>query len=255
MLSRLRTIARSLFHRRRFEEGLAEEMRFHLEQYTAGPDRGGTLAGRCRAPRANRVRQRGQRHARLPRGARASRVRHAAAAPAVRRTDPPQAAGVHRHGARHARDHGRRQPGDFRDRGRRPPSSASLPRAGSPRRDLQHVPESRRPGRWRVGDELLRAPACHRRADERVALSRRRRHRRRSRRDRARVRDPRHAGVLRDAGRASRPRAHLHGRGHGVRRDLHGRPCRHRDRRVLARPPRRRSAGARPHHPNGRRAR
>ena len=34
MLSRLRTIARSLFHRRGFEEGLAEEMRFHLEQYT-----------------------------------------------------------------------------------------------------------------------------------------------------------------------------------------------------------------------------
>ena len=34
MLSRWRTIARSLFHRRAFEEGLAEEMRFHLEQYT-----------------------------------------------------------------------------------------------------------------------------------------------------------------------------------------------------------------------------
>ena len=34
MLSRWRTIARSLFHRRGFEEGLAEEMRFHLEQYT-----------------------------------------------------------------------------------------------------------------------------------------------------------------------------------------------------------------------------
>ena len=34
MLSRLRTIARSLFHRRHFEEGLAEELRFHLEQYT-----------------------------------------------------------------------------------------------------------------------------------------------------------------------------------------------------------------------------
>ena len=127
--------------------------------------------------------------------------------------------------------------------------------AGSPRRDLQHVPESRRPGRWRVGDELLRAPACHRRADERVALSGRRRHRRRSRRDRARVRDPRHAGVLRDAGRASRSGARLHGRGHGIRRDLHGRTCRHRDRRLLARPPRRRFAGARPRHPNGRRAR
>ena len=34
VLSRWRTIARSLFHRRGFEEDLAEEMRFHVEQYT-----------------------------------------------------------------------------------------------------------------------------------------------------------------------------------------------------------------------------
>jgi predicted permease len=34
VLSRWRTLARSFFHRRRFEDGLAEEMRFHIEQYT-----------------------------------------------------------------------------------------------------------------------------------------------------------------------------------------------------------------------------
>ena len=34
MLSRWRTVARALFHRKRFEDGLADEVRFHLEQYT-----------------------------------------------------------------------------------------------------------------------------------------------------------------------------------------------------------------------------
>jgi predicted permease len=34
VLSRWRAMARALFHRKGFEDGLAEEMRFHLEQYT-----------------------------------------------------------------------------------------------------------------------------------------------------------------------------------------------------------------------------
>ncbi len=34
MVSRWRAMLRALFHRRRFEDGLAEEVRFHLEQYT-----------------------------------------------------------------------------------------------------------------------------------------------------------------------------------------------------------------------------
>ena len=100
----------------------------------------------------------------------------------------------------------RRQPGDLRRRRRRPAPTAALPRrrtAWSRSSTRTRRPASPTMARSVTNYYERRQPS--RRLTSAVALSRRHRHRRRDRRDRARVRHARHAGVLRDAGRAGPP--------------------------------------------------
>ena len=210
MLSRWRTIARSLFHRRGFEEGLAEEMRFHLEQYTqdlisAGhsPEEAARRARiefgnvdnvtlDCREARGLRVFDTLQQ--RLRYAARVLRKQPAFTATALATLAITVGANL---AIFAIVDVVLLRPLPFREPDRLVAIYNTYPRAGVPDDGASVT-------------NYYERRACHRRADERVALSRRRRHCRRSRRDRARVRDARHTGVLRDAGRASRPRAHLH---------------------------------------------
>ena len=66
MIDRIRALLRALFARDQFESDMSHELRFHIEAYTADLVRAGVPPRRSAASGADRVRQRGQRQARLP---------------------------------------------------------------------------------------------------------------------------------------------------------------------------------------------
>ncbi len=158
MLSRLRSVVRALVGRRRFEDGLADEVRQHIELYTDDLVRQGM------------PREEASRRARLEFGSidnvtldcREAKglgaLRRAAAASALRSPPAAKEPGLHGDNAGDARPVSRRQSGDLRRRGRHPAPTTALPDGGPSGQHLQHVPEGRRARRRQLGDELLRAP-------------------------------------------------------------------------------------------------
>ena len=75
MLRRFRSLFRVLKSRRDFEQGMTEELRFHIEQYTDDLVRSGVPLARSGAARSDRVRQPERRPGRVPRSTRAPPVR------------------------------------------------------------------------------------------------------------------------------------------------------------------------------------
>ena len=249
MLSRLRSVVRALVGRRHFEDGLADEVRQHIELYTDDLVRQGM------------PREEASRRARLEFGSIDNVTLDCREAKGLGAFDALQ---QHlRYAARLLR--------------KSPAFTATtlatlalclganlaifavvdaillrplpFPMADRSGQHLQHVPEGRRARRWQLRDELLRASGPHRSVCEPRSVPRRRGHRRRDGRDRARVRHARHAGVLHDAWRRAGAWSSVHRRGDHVSDVGRG----HRDRHVLARASRGGPAGDRTCAAGGRR--
>ena len=165
-----------------------------------------------------------------PRRTHAAHLRRARAGHPVRASPDAQDAGVHGDHACHDRDLPGREPGHLCCRRRGAAASAAVRGERAAREGVQHLPESGRPERRRVADELLRTPRAHPRLLERRHPPRRGGDRGRQRIDRARTGRARLARVLCDARRAARRRTSVH-RG---RDDVPDRWRRHRDGCVLA---------------------
>ena len=157
------SVLRMLRRRHDFEDGMAEEMRFHIEQYTADLVQLRRAAGGSGTPRAPGVRQPRQRQDRLPRGARPAPVRRASSGSALRRPPDAQDAGLHGHRPGHPGALHRREPDHLRRRrfGAAPPAAVPGRRPSDER--VQHLSQGRRPQRRLLAAELLRAPGAHRR--------------------------------------------------------------------------------------------
>ena len=155
-----------------------------------------------------------QRQGRLPGGPRPAAVRRARPQPALRRPALlRKTPGLHRQHAGDARALPRLQPHHLRRRRLGAAPAAAVPGAGRPGERLQHLSAGRRAERRLLADQLLRAARPHRRVRRRLGLPRGHGDRRRARRNRTRARDPRVAGLLRDAGPRAGAGARVHRRG------------------------------------------
>ncbi len=159
MFQRFRSLFRVLTRRRDFEDGMSEELRFHIEQYTedlvrsgisprkSGPPSHGSnsaafinIKGDCREAFGVHLFDELRRQLQLRRP--------------VAAKDP----GIYSYRASDPRRLLRRESDDFcRDRfGAAPPAAISRARPADD--DLQHLSESRRRSRRLLADQLLRAP-------------------------------------------------------------------------------------------------
>ena len=234
MLSTSLSAFQPLLHRHPFEDGMAEEMRFHIEQYTDDLVRSGVPP--AEAARRARMEFGSLDNAKdgLPRGARPAPLRRAASEPALCRPPAAQDAGLHGHRPGDPGALPRSEPDHLRRRRFGPAASAAVSRRRPADERVQHLSEGRRPQRRLLADQLLRAPGPDPRLRVGGGLPRRHGRRRRDRRHGIRTDHARVPGLLLYPGARAGDGARVHGSGDHVA----DRRRRHRHGRLLAATPR-----------------
>ena len=161
MFKRFRSSFRVLASRRDFEDGMTEELRFHIEQYTDDLVRSGVPAEE--AARRARMEFGGLNSVKEDcREARGLQLfDELGQGPALRRPAAAKDARIHGHRPSDPRALPRRESDDLRgDRlGAAPSAAVSRRRPAGDR--VQHLSESRRRPRWLLADQLLRTPRSH----------------------------------------------------------------------------------------------